>query len=45
VTAVLMSVLFGIPLGLYAGLYPDGALGHDAGGQHPGLSLPISGSG
>ena len=24
VTAVLMSILFGIPLGLYAGLYPEG---------------------
>src|SRR4029077_19705774 len=27
VTAVLMSIVFGIPLGLYAGLYPDGAVG------------------
>src|ERR1700693_4704844 len=26
VTAVLLSMLIGIPLGLYAGLYPDGAL-------------------
>src|SRR3954462_14118429 len=26
VTAVLMSIIFGIPLGLYAGLYPDGVV-------------------
>jgi len=26
VTAVLMSIVFGIPLGLYAGLYPDSAV-------------------
>ena len=38
VTAVLMSMFIGIPLGLYAGLYPEGAAGtHDHGRQHPGL--------
>jgi peptide/nickel transport system permease protein len=41
VTAVLMSVLFGIPLGLYAGLYPDGAVGRAImAGSILGFSLP-----
>ena len=41
VTAVLMSVLFGIPLGLYAGLYPDGAVGRTImAGSILGFSLP-----
>ena len=41
VTAVLMSVVFGIPLGLYAGLYPDGVAARTimAGGIL-GFSLP-----
>ena len=38
VTAVLLSIVFGIPLGLYAGLYPDSIAGaHDHGGQHSRL--------
>jgi peptide/nickel transport system permease protein len=41
VTAVLMSVLFGIPLGLYAGLYPDGATARTImAGSILGFSLP-----
>ncbi len=41
VTAVLMSVLFGIPLGLYAGLYPDGPVGRTImAGSILGFSLP-----
>jgi len=41
VTAVLMSVVFGIPLGLYAGLYPDGPLGRTImAGSILGFSLP-----
>ena len=41
VTAVLMSIVFGIPLGLYAGLYPDGIAARSimAGGIL-GFSLP-----
>ena len=41
VTAVLMSVIFGIPLGLYAGLYPDGAAARTImAGSILGFSLP-----
>jgi peptide/nickel transport system permease protein len=41
VTAVLMSVVFGIPLGLYAGLYPEGALARSImAGSILGFSLP-----
>jgi peptide/nickel transport system permease protein len=41
VTAVLMSMLFGIPLGLYAGLYPDGAVARTImAGSILGFSLP-----
>ena len=42
VTAVLMSIVFGIPLGLYAGLYPDPAQSHAAimAGTILGFSLP-----
>ncbi|HME26672.1 MAG TPA: ABC transporter permease [Acetobacteraceae bacterium] len=41
VTAVLMSILFGIPLGLYAGLYPEGAVARTImAGSILGFSLP-----
>ena len=41
VTAVLMSVVFGIPLGLYAGLYPEGAVARTImAGSILGFSLP-----
>src|SRR5215475_10546243 len=41
VTAVLMSMIFGIPLGLYAGLYTDGALARTImAGSILGFSLP-----
>jgi peptide/nickel transport system permease protein len=41
VTAVLFSVLFGVPLGLYAGLKPDGFLGRSImAGSILGFSLP-----
>src|SRR6476661_7877012 len=41
VTAVLMSVVFGIPLGLYAGLYPEGAVARSImAGSILGFSLP-----
>lgn len=41
VTAVLMSVCFGVPLGLYAGLKPDGFLGRSImAGSILGFSLP-----
>jgi peptide/nickel transport system permease protein len=41
VTAVLMSVVFGIPLGLYAGLYPEGAVARAImAGSILGFSLP-----
>jgi peptide/nickel transport system permease protein len=41
VTAVLMSVVFGIPLGLYAGLYPDGVVARTImAGSILGFSLP-----
>jgi peptide/nickel transport system permease protein len=41
VTAVLMSVVFGIPLGLYAGLYPEGTLARSImAGSILGFSLP-----
>jgi peptide/nickel transport system permease protein len=41
VTAVLMSILIGIPLGLYAGLYPEGALARAImAGSILGFSLP-----
>ena len=41
VTAVLMSVIFGIPLGLYAGLYPEGAVARAImAGSILGFSLP-----
>jgi peptide/nickel transport system permease protein len=41
VTAVLMSVIFGIPLGLYAGLYPEGAVSRTImAGSILGFSLP-----
>ncbi len=41
VTAVLMSMLFGIPLGLYAGLYPDGVVARTImAGSILGFSLP-----
>ena len=41
VTAVLMSIVFGIPLGLYAGLYPEGVLARTImAGSILGFSLP-----
>src|SRR6476660_1647391 len=41
VTAVLMSIIFGVPLGLYAGLYPDGAAARTImAGSILGFSLP-----
>jgi peptide/nickel transport system permease protein len=41
VTAVLMSIVFGIPLGLYAGLYPDGVVARTImAGSILGFSLP-----
>jgi peptide/nickel transport system permease protein len=41
VTAVLMSVVFGIPLGLYAGLYPEGVVARSImAGSILGFSLP-----
>jgi peptide/nickel transport system permease protein len=41
VTAVLLSIVIGIPLGLYAGLYPDGVLGRTTmAGSILGFSLP-----
>ena len=41
VTAVLLSVVVGIPLGLYAGLHPDGILGRATmAGSILGFSLP-----
>src|SRR5215831_5957244 len=41
VTAVLMSILFGIPLGLYAGLYPEGLVARTImAGSILGFSLP-----
>ena len=41
VTAVLMSILIGIPLGLYAGVYPEGALARTImAGSILGFSLP-----
>jgi peptide/nickel transport system permease protein len=41
VTAVLMSMVFGIPLGLYAGLYPDGVVARTImAGSILGFSLP-----
>ena len=41
VTAVLFSVIFGVPLGLYAGLKPDGFLGRAImAGSILGFSLP-----
>jgi peptide/nickel transport system permease protein len=41
VSAVLLSVVIGIPLGLYAGLYPDGIIGRTAmAGSILGFSLP-----
>ncbi len=41
VTAVLLSVLVGIPLGLYAGLHPDGIVGRATmAGSILGFSLP-----
>ncbi len=41
VTAVLLSIVIGIPLGLYAGLYPDGAAGRSImAGSILGFSLP-----
>jgi peptide/nickel transport system permease protein len=41
VTAVLMSMLIGIPLGLYAGLYPEGVLARTImAGSILGFSLP-----
>jgi peptide/nickel transport system permease protein len=41
VTAVLMSIVFGIPLGLYAGLYPDSAVARTImAGSILGFSLP-----
>ena len=41
VTAVLMSMLIGIPLGLYAGLYPDGMIARTImAGSILGFSLP-----
>ena len=41
VTAVLMSMLIGIPLGLYAGLYPDGVVARTImAGSILGFSLP-----
>ena len=41
VTAVLMAVVFGIPLGLYAGLYPEGVVARTImAGSILGFSLP-----
>ncbi len=41
VTAVLLSIIIGIPLGLYAGLHPDGVLGRATmAGSILGFSLP-----
>ena len=41
VTAVLLSIVVGIPLGLYAGLHPDGVLGRATmAGSILGFSLP-----
>src|ERR1700749_3082988 len=41
VTAVLLSMVFGIPLGLYAGLYPDGVAARTImAGSILGFSLP-----
>ena len=41
VTAVLLSIVFGIPLGLYAGLYPEGAVARTIlAGSILGFSLP-----
>jgi peptide/nickel transport system permease protein len=41
VTAVLFSICFGVPLGLYAGLHPDGFLGRTVmAGSILGFSLP-----
>jgi peptide/nickel transport system permease protein len=41
VTAVLFSIVFGVPLGLYAGLKPDGFLGRSImAGSILGFSLP-----
>ncbi len=41
VTAVLLSIVIGIPLGLYAGLKPDGLLGRTImAGSILGFSLP-----
>src|ERR1700681_4367771 len=41
VTAVLFSIIFGVPLGLYAGLKPDGFLGRTImAGSILGFSLP-----
>jgi peptide/nickel transport system permease protein len=41
VTAVLLSVLIGLPLGLFAGLYPNGFLGRSVmAGSILGFSLP-----
>ncbi|HKD77434.1 MAG TPA: ABC transporter permease [Ktedonobacterales bacterium] len=41
VTAVLLSIIIGIPLGLYAGLYPDGAMARTImAGSILGFSLP-----
>jgi peptide/nickel transport system permease protein len=41
VTAVLFSIIFGVPLGLYAGLKPDGVIGRSImAGSILGFSLP-----
>ncbi len=41
VTAVLMSIIFGVPLGLYAGLYPESAIARTImAGSILGFSLP-----
>jgi len=41
VTAVLFSMIFGVPLGLYAGLHPDGFFGRAImAGSILGFSLP-----
>jgi len=41
VTAVLMSIIFGVPLGLYAGLYPEGVVARTVmAGSILGFSLP-----
>jgi peptide/nickel transport system permease protein len=41
VTAVLFSIIFGVPLGLYAGLKPDGVVGRSImAGSILGFSLP-----